>query len=279
MTHHNINYIFHSIDIPDDFNSPSSSDYEVDREYDYLNYSERFTNEYTGAEMNYNYNENPVIENEGQNPNQFLRNIIIENSDDKKVLGRKRAGDKSIRSHTKFSDDNTRRKIKSTLVNNLNDFINTKIEDLYGKDIGEGMIRKRLMKLGQKQISNASVAFNQKFLYKKLRDIFSENVTTRITNFSPGRNKEVIEELINDQNIKRSNYFKGLFNVTFIECLKYYRGDDIYNEYLQGFKKFSEIEFRQNEGKDYTKHFMDYLKNYENIILKKKPRRTKAKEY
>ena len=279
MTHHNINNIFLSIDIPDDFNSPSSSDYEVDKEYDYLNYSERFTNEYSGAEMNYNYNEHPVIENEGQNPHQFLRDIIIENSDDKKVLGRKRAGDKSIRGHTKFSDDNTRRKIKSTLVNNLNDFINTKIEDLYGKDIGEGMVRKRLMKLGQKQISNASVAFNQKFLYKKLKDIFSENVTSRITNFSPGRNKEVIEELINDQNVKRSSYFKGLFNVTFIECLKYYRGDDIDNEYLQGLKKFSEVEFRQSEGKDYTKHFMDYLKNYENIILKKKPRKTKAKMY
>lgn len=278
MSHHNINNFLHKnyIDIPDDYNySPSSSDYEIDKEYDYLNYSEKFTNEFTGAEMNNNYNENPFIEKEEAKPANLYIDIKNENSEDKKFLGRKKEGDKSIRSHTKFSDDNTRRKIKSTLVNDLSEFINIKIEDLYGKDVGEGMVRKRLMKLGQKQISNASVEFNQEFLYKKLKSIFSENVTTRITNYPPQRNKEVIEELINDQNENRRNYFKGLFNVTFLECLKYYRGDDIYIEYLQGFKKFSQEEFILNEGKDYTQHFMAYLKNYENILLKKKPRKPK----
>ena len=242
MSHHNINNFLHKnyIDIPDDYNySPSSSDYEFDKDYDYLNFSEKFTNEFTGAEMNNNYNENPFVEKGVAKPANIHIDIKKENSADIKFLGRKKAGDKSIRSHTKFSDDNTRRKIKSTVVNDLSEFINIKIEDLYGKDVGEGMVRKRLMKLGQKQISNASVEFNQKFLYKKLKNIFSEKVTSRITNYSPERNKEVIEELINDQNEKRSNYFKGLFNLTFLECLKYYRGDDIYIEYLQGFKKFA----------------------------------------
>ena len=278
MSHHNINNFLHKnyIDIPDDYNySPSSSDYEFDKDYDYLNCSEKFTNEFTGAEMNNNYNENPFVEKGVAKPSNIHIDIKKENSADIKFLGRKKAGDKSIRSHTKFSDDNTRRKIKSTVVNDLSEFINVKIEDLYGKDVGEGMVRKRLMKLGQKQISNASVEFNQKFLYKKLKNIFSEKVTSRITNYSPERNKEVIEELINDQNEKRSNYFKGLFNLTFLECLKYYRGDDIYIEYLQGFKKFSQDEFIQNEGKDYAQHFMAYLKNYEIILQKKKPRKQK----
>jgi hypothetical protein len=281
MSHHNINNFLHKnyiedIDIPGDYNySPSSSDYEIDKEYDNLNYSEKFTNEFTGAEMNNNYNENHFIEKEVAKPVNLYIEVKKENSEDKKFLGRKKAGDKSLRSHTKFSDDNTRRKIKSTLVNNLSEYINTKIEDLYGKDVGEGLVRKRLMKLGQKQVSNASVKFNQEFLYKKLKNIFSENVTTRITNFSPQRNKEVIEELINDQNENRRNYFKGLFNVTFLECLKYYRGDDIYIEYLQGFKKFSQEEFIQNEGEDYTQHFMAYLKKYETILLNKKPRKPK----
>ena len=278
MSHHNINNFLHKnyIDIPDDYNySLSSSDYEFDKDYDYLNCSEKFTNEFTGADMNNNYNENPFVEKGVAKPANIHIDIKKENSADIKFLGRKKTGDKSIRSHTKFSDDNTRRKIKSTVVNDLSEFINIKIEDLYGKDVGEGMVRKRLMKLGQKQISNASVEFNQKFLYKKLKNIFSEKVTSRITNYSPERNKEVIEELINDQNEKRSNYFKGLFNLTFLECLKYYRGDDIYIEYLQGFKKFSQDEFIQNEGKDYAQHFMAYLKNYEIILQKKKPRKQK----
>ena len=280
---HNLNnsFIFKdSIDIPDDFNSQNSSDYIVEKEIDYFNYSEKFTNEFTGAELNLNYNESPIMEKE---PEKVKNNLFIdnenenenenENSDDKKNLGRKRAGDKSKGKHTKFSDDNTRRRIKSTVINDLSDFINFKIEDLYGKDIGEGMVRKRLMKLGQNQISNASVKFNQEFMYKTLKNIFSENVTSRITNYSPERNREVVEELINDPNEKRSSYFQGLFNITFLECLKYFRGDDIYIEYLQGFNRFSADEFQKKEGKDYTKHFIAYLKNYETILLNKKPRK------
>ena len=256
---HNLNnsFIFKdSIDIPDDFNSQNSYDYIVEKEIDYFNYSEKFTNEFTGAELNLNYNESPIMEKE---PEKVKNNLFIdidndnenenENSDDKKNLGRKRAGDKSKGKHTKFSDDNTRRRIKSTVINDLSDFINFKIEDLYGKDIGEGMVRKRLMKLGQNQISNASVKFNQEFMYKTLKNIFSENVTSRITNYSPERNREVVEELINDPNEKRSSYFKGLFNITFLECLKYFRGDDIYIEYLQGFNRFSADEFQKKKGK------------------------------
>ena len=47
---HNLNnsFIFKdSIDIPDDFNSQNSSDYIVEKEIDYFNYSEKFTNEFT----------------------------------------------------------------------------------------------------------------------------------------------------------------------------------------------------------------------------------------
>jgi len=272
MTHHNINNIFHSIDIPDDFNSPSSSDYEIDREYDYLNYSERFTNENSGAEMNYNYNEHPVIENEGQNPHQFLRDIIIENYDDKKVLGRKRAGDKSIRGHTKFSDDNTRRKIKSTLVNNLNDFINTKIEDLYGKDIGEGMVRKRLMKLGQKQISNASVAFNQKFLYKKLKDIFSENVSSKCKRYPNDYNRRLINELLNQKDKNKKKFFCDLLNLTFLDCVEHFSGlKQIYC--LQDLENIDDVCKSLGDDKNYQESFRCYIENFKTIIEKKKPRR------
>ena len=129
----------------------------------------------------------------------MIIDINISEDSNKKVLGRKKKGEDNSKSHhTKFSDDNTRRKIKRILMSELQDFINQKIEEIYGDDIGEGMIKKRLMKLCQKQISNASIEYNQKFLNKILKDIFSENVTGRVTNFSLDRNKEIVEELIND---------------------------------------------------------------------------------
>ena len=142
------------------------------------------------------------------------------------------------------------------------------------------MLKKRLMKLRQNQISDASVDFNIKFLNKTLKDIFSEDVTGRVTNFSSDRNKEIIEELINDEDIIKREYFKGLFNLTFLDCLKYFRDDDIDQQkshYLQGFQKFDEIKEKLFSKNDevYVEHLSKYLKDYEKILFKKKPRKSK----
>ena len=195
-----------------------------------------------------------------------------------KNLGRKRKGvsNKKCR-HTKFSDDNTRRKIKRIIISELQDYINKKIKVIFENETGNGLIEKKLMKLAQDQISEAGVEFDQQFLYKKLKDIFSEKVTSRITNYTLDRNKEVIDELLNDENEEKRNFFKGLFDITFGDCIKYFRGDYLYNEYLQGLKKFSDIQeqMEKDQGIMFTKHFIKYLYNYEKIINNKRPRKNK----
>ena len=130
------------------------------------------------------------------------------------------------------------------------------------------------MKLCQDQISNATVKFNQEFLEKTLEEIFSEKVSGRITNYTEDRNKEVVSELINEERTEISDYFKGLFKINFMTCIKYFR-DEIENEYLQGLKKFKDIkeEFIETEGKDYTEHIEIYLQRYEQILKNKKPRK------
>ena len=289
MSQHNSkdSYIKCPIDIPDDLDSYNSSDFDGNKIIlDSLNFSEKFTNEFTGIENNYIFEDIPLIEKEKEKEKEkeeekekenVNENIKPKESNEKKFLGRKRMGDNSTSVHDKYSDDNTRRKIKRIIISNLYNFINIKIEDIYGDEVGEGMVKKRLMILGQKHISNASVAFDQEFLYKTLKNIFSQNISTRITNYSPDRNKEVINELINDENKERSNYFKGLFNITFLDCLRYFRGDNIYNEYLQGFEKFSDIKeiYQNEEGIDYTNHLIKYLQDYETKLFNKKPRRRK----
>jgi hypothetical protein len=266
----------YSFDILNDDSIQNFSENELSEDMVYFIGSEKVTNEFTGDEKKNNLKEIPYIKKDKEN---IIINIKMDESNiSEKVLGRKRKGisNKKCR-HTKFSDDNTRRKIKRVIISELQTFINKKIKEFYGNEIGNGLIEKKLMKLAQNQISEAGIEFDQNFLYKNLKNIFSENVTSRITSFSPERNKEVIDELLNDENEEISNYFKELFSITFLDCIKYFRDDYFYNEYLQGFTKFSDIkeEFENKEGDIFTKHFIKYLNSYENILNKKRPRKIK----
>lgn len=278
MNHAIVNNFFPncSFDIPDDYNIQNSSDIELSEDMIYFIVPEKVTNEFTGEEKKNNLKEIPYIK---KNKENIIINIKMDESSNKqKILGRKKKGVSDRKcSHTKFSDDNTRRKIKRIIISELQDFINKKIKVIYKEEIGNGLIEKKLMKLSQNQISEAGIEFDQNFLYKNLKNIFSENVTSRITNFSPERNREVIDELLNDENEEISNYFKGLFSITFLDCIKYFRDDYLYNEYLQGLTKFSDMkeEFENKEGNIFTRHFIKYLYNYETILSNKKPRKIK----
>ena len=208
-----------------------------------------------------------------------LNESINQSSDekkDKKLLGRKRKDESDDRAkHNRFADDNSRRKVKRIIISELHNFINEKIYEKYDGDIGEGMNKKKLMKLCQDQISNAKIQFNKDFLNKSLEEIFSQKLSGRITNYDEERNKEIITELKNEQNAEISDYFKGLFNLTFKTCLEYFRDDEVRNIYLEGLKKFSDLkeDFQEKEGKDYTEHIEAYIKKYEIILNNKKPRK------
>ena len=278
MSQQIINNFFpnNSLDIFDDCCSKNSSETELNNDMVYFNTSEKITNELTAEEKNNNLNKIPNI---GNDKEKIINEIISDESSKKSsVLGRKRKGAGNKKSgHTKFADDNTRRKIKRVIISELHKFINKRIKILFKNNIGGGLTEKKLMILAQNQIAEAGIQFDKNFLEKKLKNIFSENITSRITMFSSERNKELIEELINDENEEINNYFRGLFDITFLECLIYFRDDNIYNEYLQGFPKFSDIKenFEKKEGINFTEHIMKYLQKYEEFLNNKKPRKNK----
>ena len=255
-----------------ELNSASSSDYDAESEkidfQNIFNFGERNTNEMTNEDKN-NLDENKLYNVEIDVKRNKRKNT--------KFSGRKRKGeDNSSSSHTKYSDDNSRRKVKRIIITELQDFINFRIEIIFGDEIGEGMLKKKLMKLCQDQIQDASIQFNLAFLEKTLREIFSENISTRITNYPSDRNKQIVEELINDKNEVRRKYFDGLFKLTFLDCLKYFRNDeDADIEYLKGFKKFDQMKdkIEKKNGKHYTEHISEYLNKYEQILYKKRPRK------
>ena len=197
-------------------NSPCDSDILIGNNTTNHNLSESNTNACTSPNLVSEFTNKERIILLGNNENTKVNFLNVDNqpdnSNNSKNIGRKRKNDETEGKHNKFSKDITLVKIKTLIINQLHKFINRKIEIILGNDVGEGLVKKTLMKLNGKQNSNASIEFNRNFLNKTLQDIFSENVTSRISLHSKENNKIIIDGLINDKNEKISNYFKGLFN-------------------------------------------------------------------
>ena len=215
-----------------------------------INLDERDTNEITNENLFKKKKKSIKKKKENIAENLFidLNESINQSSDekkDKKLLGRKRKDESDDKAkHNRFADDNSRRKVKRIIISELHDFIN-------------------------------KIQFNKDFLNKSLEEIFSQKLSGRITNYDEERNKEIITELKNEQNAEISDYFKGLFNLTFKTCLEYFRDDEVRNIYLEGLKKFSDLkeDFQEKEGKDYTEHIEAYIKKYEIILNNKRSRK------
>jgi hypothetical protein len=201
--------------------------------------------------------------------------IIEEEKPEKKKCGRKRERDGPWETHDKFSDDNLRRKTKHIALNELLKFINKKIFELYNGNIGKGMTMKKLLTIKQDQKANSIIEFNKQFLNKNLGEIFSEDVTTRYTNFPKFHNRILIQKLINEDDVSKRLYFQRLFNLTFLESLQHFRGS-IFIEELSGLINYKDVINKYDSEEDGYKSCLDYyINNYEMIINSKKKRKSR----
>ena len=192
-----------------------------------------------------------------------------------KELGKKRKRNDGTGSHNKYSDDNIRRKVKHLVLSDTMKLINKKIYDMYEGNIGNGIFKKELLTINQKQKADATVQFNQEFLNKKLGDIFSEDISTRFTIYPLCHNKKIIEELRNDEDNEKRQYFNNLFNLTFLNTLEHFRGTNHYEE-LNGLSGIDSLKEKFENEDDYLQTLTYYFMNYENITNNKKKRnRTK----
>jgi len=234
---------------------------------------------------------NNIVNNNGKSSKKIgveyfnAKTIFIEK---KYISGRKRKGredyDNNNDEHDKFTDGNARRKLKRIIFTHLLKYINMQIKIKYNGKIGKGLSKKELHILNQAQIANSNITFNKALLNKTLYDIFSDKISSRITNYPEDHNKVIIERLINEKDTEKRIYFKNLFNLTFLECLEYLRGDK-YFEQLNGLELFSEFkEIKQDylkkydDGEEYVKLLKYYLKEYEIIINKKIPRESSKRK-
>jgi hypothetical protein len=174
--------------------------------------------------------------------------------------------------HNKYSDDNLRRKCKHLVLKSVFNFINEKIRIIYDNHINQGLLTKQLLTINQKQISDATILFNKNFLYKSLKDIFSVSISSRYTNYLETHNKTLINFLMKEEEDEnKKEYFNGLFNLRFIDCLEQFRGTADYF-HLDGLTTFDEIKSEFEKDKNYLDILTKYIFEYENITMNKKGR-------
>ena len=262
---------------------------------------EKYNNNYIRKENKKNFifkndNENTCFDSKNNNtPQVNLQNlqsnsIIINNEKtlqynqqsgdsnfdkEKKILGRKRKDLDETGNHTKFSEDNLIKKCKSILFIYIIKFINNSIKQVYNNNIGYFSNIKQLLNINQEQKINSKVDYNKELLNKKLKDIFfSVKINSKYKYHSKDHNIKLIQELLNEEDaIKREKYEK-LFDLTFLECLKHFRGDEIKKE-LEGMISLDEALKDLKNDKDIEKYKIEFTKtirNFENIIVNKKGR-------
>ena len=132
-------------------------------------------------------------------------------------LGKKRQAE----NHSKFAFDNLVRKIKSKLFGSILIILNKSLESNEKEKettpndpqkVKKGEVSYEcFLKPDQKIILQTNVKENLALLDSKLRDIFSENVSTKVKNFSKeyqlGYNKNFIEKIKNDEKKKKRMIF------------------------------------------------------------------------
>ena len=186
-------------------------------------------------------------------------------------LGKKRKNinsNKKQRKHTKFSEDNLQRKCITIIIHNTLEFINKKIKKIYNGNIGNGTNCKKLVSI-QIKPNYFTIDFIKNLLHKTLGEIFSDNISSKYTNYFPNYNDLMIKKLLNEKDQDKRTYLEKLFDITFIQCVKKFVG--IYNsEELDGFITFNEYKDKLNQDPEYLKAFKDYLINFEENIGRKK---------
>ena len=213
-------------------------------------------------------------------------NIII-NSDNhdtdtnsnkyKNLIDKKRKrGNELINELNEYNPDKILRKIRTMSLRTVIIFINEMIKIIYNNDIRKSILIRQFLEINKKELSHSSVEFDKKFLYKDLKEILSENISEKYSNFPPDKNKRLVEELITSEN--GGPYFQKLFELTFLDCLEHIRGTKKFSELMGLMDKDAMLNYEEFKiDKDQIQTYEFYIVEYENIIKRKKSRNRNSK--
>ena len=168
------------------------------------------------------------------------------------------------------------KKIRRISLKNIRAFINIEIENTY-QDIGnKSFLIKKILPINNTILSHSNCQFDKEFLNMKLKDILSQEISHKFTVYPPEKNKMLIEYLINNSE-KRGEYFKELFDLTFLDCLEHIRGSKHF-DILNGLMTMEDMLNNEHTiNDDELDVYKYYFHNYELYINYIKPRKSKSK--
>ena len=223
----------------------------------YLNENTAITAEKTGV----NYQEikiNIEIKTNMNNPNPIILNDISKG--EKEYLRKKRS-----------VSDNEIKKGRNILLNSIFRFVNKKIRIIFNNDIGKGISIKQFVKISKKELNHSNVEFDKNYLNTKLKEIFSGDISGKFTNFLINKNEKLLQNLI------KIDYFKELFELTFLQCIEHINGTK-FIPLLEGFETLDEILLNEEEklkGND-IENYKYIIENYKQCVENKFSRKPRA---
>ena len=210
-----------------------------------------------GKETDHTNNTNNTIIN---TKTQIEKNKIFDIKKVSKRIGRRKHDKPELYKyeavHTKYRQDNIIQKIKIHFINSTMDLINRKYNEYLNIDSKKRLLQKikpNFTKIWTKK-------GNQEFLEKKLKDVFSEELSERCSTFHDKKNynKEQIEKLY------EKNKAKNVINILDKSLKEMYRIYIMENNGMKEYNlKYDLIQIEQKNGKEYAQEYnkkaLDFL--------------------
>ena len=231
--------------IKDNF-APKTND-NIDNNYDKTN-----LNDNNGKKTKITKNNKIIGGSVVANKTRTEKNKIFDTKKINKRIGRRKQDKPELYKyeavHTKYRQDNIIQKIKIYFINSTMALINKKYNEYLNTNS-----KKRLI---QKIKPNFTKIFtkkgNQEFLEKKLKVVFSEELSERCSTFHDKKNynKEQIEKLY------EKNKAKDVINILNKSLKEMYRIYIMENNEMNGYNlKYDLIQIEQKNGKEYAQEY------------------------
>lgn len=243
-----------AIDINEDIN-----DNIIDKRY--------FIGQKANSETEKIYNQNNIKKNNiiSSTKNKDINNIILEI----KLYEKQMTKLENKNEHNKYTFDNILRKIKNLVLNSTLIFINKKILEKYKNS------KLILYVMDHSKASNSNILFNRVFLNQTLKEIFSDNVSTKCKTQEIKHNKDIIQNLLNEEDDEKREYFEKILNYKFIDVVKYLRGEKEGLDELGGLEFYDVSWNKIQKDKNFYKYFLFNMANIEKLLQIKNPRNRK----
>lgn len=220
---------------------------------------------------------NPVLNN-NQKETSNTNNSFLQQKRNNLNLEPKKEEKEEENCYDKNNLDNFIRRIKKLAFNSILKYDNKVISEMYNNRLGHGINIKKLLKNNHFQIKCTGTIFNKELLKKTQGEILSENITTRFTNFPRDHNKNLIINLLNEEDKVKKERFKNLFNKTLSECIDHLIGVKKSKD-LEGLEKIFENELKNiKKTKEYIENLKNIFNDYKKIYDEKIPRKMKSKK-